>query len=62
MSNIVIVDNSSSKCTLQARNLVPIRDFTGEEGDDELESLLSYLLTFKKTKDVRVKIETDFRK
>ena len=44
----------------QSFNMIPVPDFEGDMTDTVLESLKSYLLSFKDAKEVSLKIKKDF--
>ncbi len=60
IKNIVIVDNTVRNYALSIRNGIPIRDFRGNENDQELVYLAKYLRMLAQEDDVRNRIKEDF--
>lgn len=56
LSNIVIIDNSSSSYQNNIENAVPIKSWFNDEEDSELLDLLPILKSLAKVKDVRTVI------
>lgn len=61
LSNIIIVDNKVESYSSNLENGIPIISYYGQEGDEMLKNLASYLIrTLKYSEDVRACISKDF--
>ena len=61
LSNIIIVDNKVESYSSNLENGIPIISYYGQEGDEMLKKLTSYLIrTLKYSDDVRACISRDF--
>jgi carboxy-terminal domain RNA polymerase II polypeptide A small phosphatase len=53
LEQIIIVDDTPAKARSNYGNAVYIQEFNGDENDDELKHLLTYLLTLKNSGNIR---------
>lgn len=60
IKDIIIVDNLVQNFALSLKNGIPIKDYKGENEDDELIHLAKYLRELETIYDVRSKIKDDF--
>lgn len=61
LKDIIFVTDSFGRVLKHLRNGVPVKSFNGSKKDYSLVALVRYLKSFVKIKDVREKIQQDFK-
>ena len=60
-NEVLLITTSAFDGLLQPLNIVPVEPFIGDEGDRLLLMLEVYLMTFRWSTDVRLKVQADFQ-
>ncbi len=61
IKDIIMVSDSFGRFVKHLRNGVPVRTFTGNKKDYSMVALVRYLKCYSRLKDVREKIQHDFK-
>lgn len=60
LKDIIVVDNLISNFIYHTQYCVPIKDFNGDEHDQELRALTQYLISLKEVERIPEQIASDF--
>jgi TFIIF-interacting CTD phosphatase-like protein len=61
IKDIIMVSDSFGRLLKHLRNGVPVKTFNGSKKDYSMVALVRYLMSYSRVKDVREKIQLDFK-
>lgn len=61
LKDIIFVSNCCGRYLKHLKNGIPVKDFNGNKKDYSLVALTRYLQSYVRVKDVRDKIQADFK-